>query len=188
VAGLEDSFLQPADGAATFAQLATMLKKPVRQMLEGDDAPEPKDIAEVMAYLLAYCVSIERILAKAAGRSGHLPGHSVSVRGYVEQAMSGEARSAAVLRLSNYFKDAITWFMKTHAGQQETIDRFAQDLADAIRPGQIENRVQANGLLKMFGLHEGVYWREFRKQFRSLDASGVKQLVEEQRHKEGRGG
>lgn len=186
--GLEDSFLQPADGAATFSQLSTMLKKPVRELLQGEDAASPREVADLIAMLLAYAVAIERILAHAAGRTGHLPGHNVSVRSYFDQAASGEARPAAALRLSNYLKDAIAYFMKTHGGQQEAIDRFAQDLVSAMRPAAIEERVQVGGILKVFGLHEGAYWREFKKQYRSLDTQAIKQLVESQRFKEGRGG
>jgi len=183
--GVEDSFLRPSEGKGTFKQLAGMLKTPVRELVAGENAPPPEQTADVLTLLLAYCISIERILAQAAGRSGHLPGHAVSVRGYVEQCLSGEAPDKAAARLTGYFKDAVTHFLTTHSGQQEAIDRFAQDLADAIRPGRIEERVQTNGVMKMFGLHEGAYWREFRKQFRSLDSAGLKQLVERRRQGEG---
>jgi len=179
---LEDSFLQPSEGTATFTQLTAMLKGPVRKLLTGENAPSAKETADVMTVLLAYCISIERILAQAAGRTGHLPGHAVSVRGYVEQCFAGEATDQAMRRLKDYFKDAITHFMTTHSGQQDAIDRFAQDLADAIRPARIEERVKPSAFLKLFGLHEGAYWREFRKQFRSLDSAGISQLVEGSRH------
>lgn len=183
--GVEDSFLKPSEGKGTFKQLAGMLKAPVRKLVAGEDAASPEQTADVLTLLLAYCISIERILAQAAGRSGHLPGHAVSVRGYVEQCLGGEVSAQTTTRLTDYFKDAVTHFLTTHAGQQEAIDRFAQDLAEAIRPGRIEDRVPTNGVMKLFGLHEGAYWREFRKQFRSLDSAGIKQLVDRRRQGEG---
>ena len=76
-----------------------------------ENAADPKDVAEVMTFVVGYALAIEQVLAQAAGRSGTLPGHSVSVRGYVEQALGGEARAASLLRLNNYFKDAIVFFM-----------------------------------------------------------------------------
>jgi hypothetical protein len=152
----------------------------MQKMVAGEKAADPKDVAKVLTYVVAYALAIEQVLSQAAGRSGTLPGHSVSVRGYVEQALGGEARTASLLRLNNYFKDAIVFFMKTHTGHQATIDQFAKHLATAIRPSRIEESVQPSGFLKLFGLHEGVYWREFCRQFRSLDAAGIKQLAEEE--------
>ena len=73
--------------------------------------------------------------------------------------------------------------MKTHTGHQAAVDQFAKDLAAALRPSRIEENVKPSGALKLFGLHEGAYWREFCKQFRSLDASAVKQLAEAERRK-----
>jgi len=177
---LEDSFLEPAEGTTSLDQLIRLVKPGLREVIAGDPPCEPKDVADVVALLLAYCMAIERVLSQAAGRSGTLPGHAVSVRSYVEQALSGEARQGSVLRLTNYFKDAIVFLMKTHAGHQKAIDQFAQDLAEALRPAQIESRVKPSGLLKVFGLHEGAYWREFCRQFRHLDAAAVKQIAESQ--------
>ena len=180
---LEDSFLYSASGSASLDQLVQLLRRPMQQLVQGENAADPKDIAEVMTFVVGYALAIEQVLAQAAGRSGTLPGHSVSVRGYVEQALGGEARAASILRLNNYFKDAIVFFMKTHTGHQATIDQFAKDLAAALRPSRIEESVQPSGLLKLFGLHEGAYWREFCRQFRSLDAAGIKQLAEEESKK-----
>jgi len=179
---LEDSFLLPEAGGG-LESIIRVVQPAVRELLTAKDAPKPKEVADALALTLAYAMAIEHVLSQAAGRSGTLPGHSVSVRGYVEQSLSGDARAASLLRLTNYFKDAIVFFMKTHSGLQEGIDHFAQQLADALRPSRIEERVQPSAFLKMFGLHEGAYWREFCKQFRSLDAAGIKQLVEDSRQR-----
>lgn len=180
---LEDSFLFSASGSASLEQLIQLMRKPMREMVMGENGAQPKDIAEVLTFLLSYALAIEQVLAQSAGRSGTLPGHSVSVRGYVEQALSGEARAASILRLSNYFKDAIVYFMTVQTRNQASIDQFAKDLAAALRPSRIEENVNPSGFLKMFGLHEGAYWREFCNQFRSLDAAAVKQLAEDERRK-----
>jgi hypothetical protein len=180
---LEDSFLLPTSGVGSLENLIQMIRPRMREVLTAEGAPKPKEVADVITLLLAYSLAIERVLSEAAGRSGTLPGHSVSVRSYVEQTLSGEARAASLLRLTNYFKDAIVFFMKNYTGMQSMIDQFAKDLADSLRPSQIESRVKPSALLRLFGLHEGVYWKEFQRQFRSLDAAGIKQIVERSRQK-----
>ncbi len=175
-----DTMLSPPTGAMTLANLVSLLRPGVHKAVAGPGAADPADVEEVLTQLLAYACAVEKVLAEAAGTSGTMPGHAVSVRSYVEQVLSGEARQTSRARMANYFLDALTFFMKTHAGVEKAMDQFATQLAEALRPSHIENRVQASGLLRMFGLHEGAYWREFCRQFRSLDAAGIQQLARNQ--------
>jgi hypothetical protein len=165
-------------------RLMDMVREEVREGLFGEQPASPEDVAEVMTQLLAYNIAIERVLSGAAGRSGTLPGHSVSVRGYVSQALSGEARDASFQRLAKYFRDAIVFLMKTHSGIQSAIDQFAGSLVEALRPSRIEERVRPSGMQNFFGVKEVAFWREYRRQFSSLDASGVRQLVQDEEKQE----
>ena len=64
-----------------------------------------------------------------------------------------------------------------YSGVQEGIDKFAEDLAGALRPAHIEEQVKPNALLTMLGLHEGAYWRAYRERFRTLDAAALRELA-----------
>lgn len=175
-----DTMLSPPTGAMTLANLVSLLRPQVRKAVGGVGAADPSDIEEVLTQLLAYACAVEKVLAEAAGTSGTMPGHAVSVRSYVEQVLSGEARETSRARMANYFLDALVFFMKTHAGVEKAMDQFATQLAEALRPSHIENRVRTNALLRTLGLHEGAYWKEFCRQFRSLDAAGIQQLARNQ--------
>lgn len=170
-----DTMLSPPSGAMTLANLVSLVRPEMQKAVAHAD---PKDLEEILTQLLAYACAVEKVLAEAAGTSGTMPGHAVSLRAYVEQVLSGEARETARPRLANYFLDSLVFFMKTHAGVEKAMDRFATQLAEALRPSHIEDRVKPSALLRMFGLHEGAYWREFCRQFRSLDAAGVRQLAD----------
>jgi hypothetical protein len=158
-------------------RIIQMVRPQVQERLLGPEPSGPAAVAEVLTLLLAYALAIEQILSRAAGRSGTMPGHSVSVRGYVEQALSVEGGEFALGRLTKYVKDSILFFARTHSGVQEAIDRFAEDLAEALKPSRIEERVRPSSLLALFGLHEGAYWREFRQQYRTLDAAALKEMA-----------
>jgi len=164
-------------GATTLANLVSLVRPVAAKAVAEADRG---DLEEVLTQLLAYACAVEKVLAEAAGTGGTLPGHAVSVRAYVEQVLSGEARESSRARLANSFLDALAFFMKTHSGVEKALDGFARDLAAALRPSEIEGRVSPNPLLRLFNLHEGAYWREYTRQFRSLDAAGVKQLAQNQ--------
>ena len=176
---LDDTMLTPPTEATGLDQFVALVRPAVRQALSGEGGANPQDLEEVLSQLLGYSLAVEKILSQAAGRAGTLPGHNVSVRAYVDQVLSGEARAMSAERLARYFKDAITFFARTHQGLEKSLDQFAMDLASAMRPSEIEDRVSASGMLKLFGLHEGAYWREYRRRFSSLDAAGIKQLAQE---------
>lgn len=132
---------------------------------------------EAFVLLLAYGCAIEKILSAAAGRGGMLPGHRVSLRSYVEQLLGGEAEAVTVGRLEKYFEDAVSLFARTRLDSESALQDYAEQLAKQFQPDRIERRVRPNGLMRLFGLHEGAYWREYKSEFHSLDATGVKQLA-----------
>ena len=131
--------------------------------------------------LVAYAWGIERILTAAAG-SELMPGHSVSARGYVQQLLSGQGRPSGAERLKAYLGDAIRLLNRTHGEVQAELNKFAESLVEALNPERLEESVEPGILGRLFGM-QGAYWREYKVRMKNLDASGVRQIVEDQRRR-----
>ena len=82
---LEDSLIQRPGGASSLDQIVRIVRPAIQEGLEA--GVDNKRLGEAVSFLVSYAVAIEKILAEAAGRDGTLPGHSVSVRSYFEQAV-----------------------------------------------------------------------------------------------------
>lgn len=177
---LNDTGLDWDRGQRSLTDQIADLRSAIQKKVLGDDtAPaDPADLAEALAQLLGFALAIETVLSNAAGGHGvSLPGHNVSVRAYVDQVLSGESREASGSRLTAYFMEAINLLMQTNQGTEQALTDFASNLALEFRPGKIEGRTEVGTLLKLLGLHELAYWREYKKSYRSLDTQGLKQIA-----------
>jgi hypothetical protein len=135
-----------------------------------DGAPA-RELHEAFALLLGYG-AIE-LLAQTAGGGGSLPDHS-SLRTYVQQLLSGEAR-ARPCGTGRYFRTPSA-LLETHLGVElsPALLRERGRQASALR---IEARAKVGGLAKLLGGGmERACWEEFKKEYHHLDGAGVRKL------------
>jgi len=152
----------------------------VRAKLEGDNTnpSESVDVTEALAQLLGFAWAVERLLVQAAGTKSTIPGHALSVRGYVDQVLSGEGRDAARERLTSYFKEAIRLLATQRLAVEQHLEGFRERIASAFRPSRIEDETGVGIVFRALGLKEVAYWREYQRRWRSIDKQGVEQVVQ----------
>ncbi|MFQ5505590.1 MAG: hypothetical protein ACE5F1_12450 [Planctomycetota bacterium] len=166
----------------SFQDLLADLRPAIRKKLagEGTDPSQSQDVAEVLSQLLAFAWAVERALIQASGRENAIPGHMISVRGYVEQVLSGEDRRASIERLNSYFVEAIRLLLMQNLAGERDLDQYSRHLVSVFRPSRIIDDTKVGALFRLLGLSETAYWREYQRRWRSLDAQGLRQLAEEE--------
>ena len=146
---------------------------------EGTDAPSTALVSELLSRLLAYAWGVEMVLCAALNREGGtIPGHAVSVRGYVDQVVSGDASEIALERLAGYFKDAIGLLASHCQRTQDELDTFSNRLVEEFKPSRIEQHANVGALFRLLGLSEITFWREYVRQYRTLDPEALRKLAE----------
>lgn len=164
-------------GRRSLEELREVLRSSIHERLRGARAADPRDVEEALIQLLAYALSLEYIICQVSKRESTIPGHNVSVRGYVEQVLSGESSEVAWRRLSEYLRDAQHQLFQVAMTRDKALDDFAQVVLEEFSPQRIEEQVRPT-LFQMVRGRGHAYWAAFFERYHHMDASGLRQLAE----------
>jgi len=158
--------------------LREILRSSIHERLRGARAADPRDVEEALIQLLAYALSLEYLICQVSRREATIPGHNVSVRGYVDQVLSGESSEVAWRRLAEYLRDAQVQLFQVAMTRDKALDDFAELVLDEFDPKRIEERIRPTLLQRLLGSPGNAYWAAFLERYQHMDTPGLRQLAE----------
>lgn len=171
-------------GPSTLDDLLAEIRDVLGRRWEGaaNGPLRPEHAREALASLLAFARAVEVGLSRATGGGGGaIRGHSASVRSYADHVLSGEGSHTAAHNLRRWMHDALGQLGLRQQSSDQSLRQQSQHIAGLFRAAAIERECAVPALYRWLGLEEIVFWREYKRRSRSLDADAIEDLVVSER-------